>query len=256
MGLGKRIWRLWTLRPYVLACAAFALLVAVSSVASISLSPPGLRARSLEMATATTHVVVDTPRSSVLDLRQNTYSFEALTQRAVLLGNVMANGPVRADIARRARVPADVLMIAAPLTPKVPRAPAGAENQKKAGDILKSTNQYRISIEANPTVPVLDIYAQAPTVNQASELANASVDGLRAYLGTLATDQQIPSRDQIRLLQLGRARGAVINRSVDWQTAFVAFVLTFALACATVIYLSRVLRGLRLAALDDRQPAA
>jgi hypothetical protein len=256
VGLGKRIWRLWTLRPYVLGCFAVSALIAVWSVASVSLSPFGLRSRALEMATATTHVVVDTPRSSVLDLRQNTYSFEALTQRAVLLGNVMANGPVREDIARRAHVPVDVLQISAPLTPKVPRAPAGAENQKHASDLLKSTNQYRIGIEANPTVPVLDIYSEAPTSEAATVLANAAVDGLHEYLQELATRQQIPASDQIRLLQLGRARGAVINKSVDWQTAIVAFVLTFAIACATVIYGSRVLRGLRLAALDDQQAAA
>ena len=34
----------------------------------------------------------------MLDLRQNTYSFEALTQRAILLGNVIANGQVRATV--------------------------------------------------------------------------------------------------------------------------------------------------------------
>ena len=49
------------------------------------------------MASAATHVVVDTPTSTLLDLRQNTYSLEALTSRAVLLGNVIANG----EVARR-----------------------------------------------------------------------------------------------------------------------------------------------------------
>lgn len=256
MGLGKRIFTLWNLRSYVVAALLLSVLIAVWSVFKISLAPPKLTTRAMEMASGTTHVIVDTPRSSVLDLRQNTYSFMALTQRAVLLGNVMANGPVRLDIARRAHVPVQSLQITAPLTPKEPRPPADGQNQKHTTDLVKSTDQYRIDIEANPTVPELDIYSQAPTTEEATILANAAVDGLRRYLGQLAATQQIPAKDQIRLLQLGRARSAVVNRSIDWQVALLAFLLTFGFACATVIFLSRVGRGWQMAALADQRGGA
>ena len=53
-------------------------------------------------------------------------------------------------------------------------------------------------------------------------------------------------------MQLGTARGDVINEGVHWQVALVAFILTFALACATLIFLSRVFRGWRLASLAER----
>jgi hypothetical protein len=255
MGLGKRFWTLWTLRPYVVGCALVALSVALWSVADISLAPPGLKPRALDMATGTTHVVVDTPKTAILDLRQNTYSFESLTQRAVLLGNVMANGPVREAIARRAGVPVEALQIAAPLTAKQPRAAAGSANQKRTGDILKSTDQYRLSIQANPTVPVLDIYSQAPSAKSAEVLANAAVDGLREYLTGLAASKQVPAEDQVKLVQLGRARGTVINQGIDWQVSFLVFVLTFGFACATVIVFSRIRHGWRAAALADRPTA-
>jgi hypothetical protein len=253
MGLGKRIWTLWRIRPFVAVSALLAAFAALWSVADIGVAPPRLTPRALEMATGTTHVVVDTPRSSVLDLRQNTYSFEALTQRAILLGNVIANGTVREAIARRAGVPVDALRVTAPLTRKQPRAPAGSTNQKKASDLLESTDQYRLTIEANPTVPVLDIYSQAPTASKAEVLANAAVDGLKEYLTGLATSQQIPDEDQIRIRQLGRARGTVINEGIDWQVSFLAFVLTFSFACATAIFLSRVERGFRMAQFADQQ---
>ncbi len=253
MRLGSRLWTLWRLRPFVVIATLVSLAVAVWSVASISLSPPALKPRALEMATAATHVVVDTPRSSVLDLRQNTYNFEALAQRAVLLGNVMANGRVREAIALSSDVPADRLQIAAPLTPNQPRAQVGSVSSKHASDIFKTTDQYRLSIQANPTVPVLDIYAQAPNAAAAAALANASVTELRKYLAVLAQTQEIPPKDQIRLLQLGQARGTIINKGIDWQVGFLAFVLTFALASATVIFIARVRRGWRLAASADRE---
>lgn len=255
MRLGKRIWTLWQLRPWVLASVLLALVVAVWSVAKISVLPPGLTPRSLEMATATTHVVVDTPRSTVLDLRQNTDGLQALQQRAFLLGNVMANGPVVAAIARHANVPANRLQVTPPLTPAQLLPSTGSANNSPT-DIVKSNGQYRLSINVNPAVPMLDIYAQAPSAASAAILANAAVDGLRDYLGALATAQHTPPEAQVRLLQLGRADGAVINHGIEWQVAVFAFALSFALACATVIFVSRVRRGWRTEALSEQEAGA
>ena len=215
----------------------------------ISVIPPRLTPRSLQMATATTHVVVDTPRSSILDLSQDTYVLEALRQRAIVLGNVPAQGAVRMAIARRARVPVDSLQVTPPLTATQPRVVEGSANQKHATDILASTDQYRISIQTNPTVPMMDIYSQAPTAQKAEIMANAVVDELRVYLARVAVAQRTPEADQISLVQLGRANGAVINDGIKWQVGLLAFVLTFSVACATVILFSRVREGWRTAEL-------
>ena len=58
---------------------------------------------------------------------------------------------------------------------------------------------------------MMDIYSQAPTAQKAEILANAVVDELRAYLADVAVAQRTPEADQIRLVQLGRANGEVIN---------------------------------------------
>lgn len=255
MSLGKRIWRLWQLRGWVAVVVLLALVAATWSVAKISVLPPKVTPRAIEMATATTHVIVDTPTSSVLDLRQNTDSFQGLTQHAILLGNVIANGAVREAIALRVHVPVDALQVAPPLTPAQPTPTAGAFNNSVSA-IAKSTDQYRLSINADPIVPMLDIYAQAPSAASAAALANAAVDCLRQYLSTLAVTEQTPPRDQIRLLQLGQARGGVVNHGIYWQAALLVFALTFGLGCATVILFSRVRHGWQLAKLDDKHAAA
>ena len=225
---------------WVAGCAALALVMAIWSVAQIGFLPPSLTPRALEMATATTHVIVDTPRSSILDLRQNTYSLEGLRQRAIVLGNVMATGEVRTAIARRSDVPIDLLQVTPPLTPEQPRALAGSANQKHPTDILESTDQYRLSIQTNPTVPMMDVYAQAPTAQSAEDLANGAVIELRNYLANLAEVEHTPEQSQVHLVQLGRADGEVINNGIQWQVAVLAFLLTFTLACATVIFFSRL----------------
>lgn len=245
----RKLWRLkaWVIAGLLLACAA-----AVWSVQKVSLFPPGLSPRTVEIASAKTQVVVDMPKSTILDLRQDTYSLEGLTNRAVLLGNVMASAPVRESIARRADMPVDALQVTPPLTPEQPRATTASGSKRRTTDIFKSNDEYRISIQANPTVPVLYIYTQTPSAESAGKLANAAVEGLSAYLTDLAERQQTPPRKQLQLLQLGMATGEVINEEADWQVALLAFVLTFGAACAVIVFVSRMKRGWRLAALSER----
>jgi hypothetical protein len=252
MKFGARLFSLWNLKAGVTASLVLALLVSLSSVYKISLAPPGLEARSWTIATASSHVVVDTPRSALLDMRQDTYSLQGLSTRAVLLGNVLASAPVRQAIAKRANVPVEALRIDAPLSREQPRPIAEEGKDKKTSDIFKSTDQYRINIQAAPTVPVLDFYAQAPTAESAAALAHAASEELQAYLTKLAARQQTPRNDQIRVVDLGGAPGAVINNGIHWQVPLLSFFLTLGISCATVIWISRVRKGWELAAREER----
>ena len=102
---------------------------------------------------------------------------------------------------------------------------------------------------------MLDIYSQAPNAKSAEVLANAAVDSLRTYLNEVAMVQETPPNEQIKLLQLGRAQGKVINKGIEWQVVFVTFLLAFAASCATVIFIARVREGWRSAALPIRAAA-
>ena len=249
--------QLWRMKLGVVLSLVLALLAAIWSVEKISLTPPGLSLRSgLEMATAHTEVLVDTPQSIMTNLRENSYSIDGLVNRAVVLGNVIASTPVEARIAQRANVPAALLRIQAPITVHVASLPLDSQDARSITDILKSNEQYRIAIDANPTVPMLDIYAQTPTAKSAAALANAAVDELKAYLAGLATSQATPATDQVRIEQLGRATGLVINPGVKYQLALLVFVLTFLLACATTIFISRIRAGWQLEALSDQTAQA
>jgi hypothetical protein len=252
VGIGIRLRKLWGLRGGVALCLALSLFGAVWSVYHFSLGAPWLTPRALEMATASTHVVVDTPTSTVLDLRQSTNDFESLRNRAVLLGNVIAGSTVREAIARRAHLAPGTLRVQAPLTVEQAVPPPDSGNERRTSDIVRSNDQYRLNIQANLSVPMLDIYAQAPTAASAAVLANAAVDELRAYLVRLADAQGTPGPDRIRLLQLGRAEGTVINKGVRWEVALLAFVLTFAFSCATVLFVARVRTGWRQQSLIER----
>jgi hypothetical protein len=82
------------------------------------------------------------------------------------------------------------------------------------------------------------------------------VDELKAYLAGLAGTEATPSKDQIRVEQLGAATGTVLNPGVKYQVALLVFIFTFLFACATTLFVSRVRRGWRLEALSERTAGA
>jgi hypothetical protein len=252
MGFGAHLREVTRRRFGFALCLGLAILAAVWSVARISLAPPGLHSRALEIATASTSVVVDTPKSALLDLRQDTYDLESLKNRAVLLGTVVDSGAVRQFISSRAGIPADQLEVVTPRTANQPRATAKAGEEKHTTDILQPSGQYRIDVEADPTVPILNIYAQAPTKRVAERLADSVVTGVQAYLAGFAQTHGTVAASRVRLEQLGPARGGVINHGVRLQLAIVTFGIVFAGACAALLGLARIRAGWRLAAASER----
>ena len=246
------MWTLWRLRGGVAVALVFAILATGWSLYRLELSPLSIQPRTMTMATARTQVVVDTPGSTMLDLKTGTNNFDSLRDRAILLGNVIASSPVRDDIGRRLGIPGGVIEVAAPRTPERPRSVVGSIAEKKTTDILRSNEQYRLSIQASPTVPLLDIYAESPDAKTSAGLANATVDSLQRYIDDLARRAGTPPRDQVRLRQLGRADGAVINHGVSLRAAFLVFLLTFGAGCATAVLVHRIRRDWHVAALADR----
>ncbi len=234
---------LWGQKIGLAVALAVALIAATRVLFSIGLFPPSLESSSVGLASASTQAIVDTPRSSAIDLRTDTYSFTSLTNRALLLGNVMASLPVREYISRRAGVPAALIRVQAPLTPEQPRVVTDGAHQPKTSDLLRSPEEYRLDVQANPTVPVLDIYAEAPDGKAAAKLANASVEGLRDYLRALASQHGTPLARQVRVVQLGRASGGTIDSGAGLKLAILVFVFVFALASAAVLFVGRVRRG-------------
>jgi hypothetical protein len=104
-------------------------------------------------------------------------------------------------------------------------------------------------------VPILDVYAEAPNRDQAVALANGAVDGLRDYLAGVARIQGVGPTQQVRLSQLGRATGGVINHGVRIQAAVLAFLFAFAITSAAMIFVTRVRRGWREGAPAPPAPA-
>src|SRR5438477_6975073 len=66
--LGIHIRELWRLRAAVAVCVLLAASAGVWTLYKVSLLPPSLTPRAVEMGAASTEVLVDTPDTAILDL--------------------------------------------------------------------------------------------------------------------------------------------------------------------------------------------
>jgi hypothetical protein len=249
MKFGIHLYELWRSRVGLVLSLVFAVAISLTTAYRVTLFPPGLRPKAMEMSAATTHVLVDSPNSVLLHLGVDADQLDEMSQRALLVGNLMGTSPVEQYIARRAGVPAPLIQVSPPLTPAYPRPIAGnPQTTRRTTDLVHSNNQYRINVKWNPTVPWLDIYTEASNVNTAEALANAAVDGTRDYLEAVAASQRVPADQQVRLDQLGLAVGGSVTSGVNVEVAVLVFLFVFALSSAATLVIARVVRGWRLSA--------
>ena len=159
------------------------------------------------VAVASTHVTVDSPEGTLLDPEALIQDYDILIQRAEILGRMLVSPTVLEDTARSAGVPAAQLSGLARDTATVQQALKEPASEERASQILRSRAPYRIEVQGRPDDPVLDIYTQAPTTEQALRLADGSVESLRRYLGALSADNGLSGAQTLVVKQLGEARG-------------------------------------------------
>ena len=227
----------------VAVCASIALAATVFSLYSVSLAPPGLEARSLQQAGASTRVLIDPVDSAITSRHTVTTTFESLTKRASLLSQVMAGGPVREYIGRSAGLPADQIAAIARITENVPSTLTEPDSEARADEIQQSRKPYRLDIQPRPSLPVIDIYAQAPTPAEAERLADGAVAGLRDFIAAEAKQQDADPEEGTALHQLGPAKGAIINGGAKLVIGGLTFLLAFALAGGLWLGIKSARRG-------------
>jgi hypothetical protein len=230
--------------------AVMAVGMALTSVFSFSVLPPAAQKRQLQVAGAATHVLIDAPRSWVLDDAVKPGDFGNLAHRADLLGTLVTSEPVRRSIGQRIGVSPEEIGASTRITANVTNALSQSNSEERATQLLLSHRRYQLDVQTTPGRPILNIFAQAPSVPEAERLADAAVAALREYVDRQTFARRIAPRWRIRLEQLGAARGGVINGGSVPQI----FVLTFLVAlsgCACLLLLAgRVRRGRRAIAAE------
>jgi hypothetical protein len=243
MLIGLYLRELWRHKLGLAVAGLVAALATIQVVWGLSLAPPRIGKDSLQMASASAELVVDTPRSSAVDPEVDSFTLKSLSNRALILGNVMASPPVREYIAEQAGVPLEKVRVEPPLTAMQPRPIADSAHSPHISDLIKRPDEYRLSVQATPQAPVLSLYAVAPTAAGAQALTTSAVEGLRSYLDSVDRSQKVPADSQVRLERLGVAQSGAIAATASFQLGVLTFLVVFALGCVAILALERVRRG-------------
>jgi hypothetical protein len=157
----------------------------------------------------------------------NSYLYESLVNRATLFGNVMVSPPVLANLARAIGVRPNRIQATAPMTANVPRALIDPGSGGSATDIIASPDRYKLQVQADPSVPILHVYTQAPSKQAAVRFATAAVQAATSYLQQLQSLGKIRPGQQVTVEQLGSAQGGIANPGAPIQIALLVFVGVF-----------------------------
>jgi hypothetical protein len=207
----------------------------------------------LEVAAATTHVLIDYPGASIIDRVTLPQDLRSLQNRAELYGRLMTSTPVLTAIGKRAGLAPDQISGVADITFPAPIQFTEAGSEEHANQIRASRAPYRLELQADPVQPLLAIYSEAPSLPEALRLANSAILGLQDYLRELARQQGFPVQELAQLRQLGSASGGVTNGSARVVIGGLTFITAFALSFVVMFVL--VGRPLRRREQDVHKPA-
>ncbi len=235
-------WR--RLRPLA-ALLALAALAAVLAGYKPSLSPPGLHPRGVTLASAHAQLLVDSSQSEVADIEQitefrATLAAELALNYTLYLQSDTATGTLGQDIGLgdrhvAASGPYTLLLGQTNYAPTRPSPP-----QPQTVD-----HSYRLLVDVDGARPMIDLYAQTPTVHSAVALVNAARAVLQSYVSEQQTGHPLAAGEAVVLRPLGPPIAGVVDPGVRWQLMVFAFALVL-LVGGSLLWARRYRRGRRL----------
>ncbi len=242
MELARTLKSLWIRRRLVALGAVVAALAALFSVYSPGLFPPSLTSRTNVFATASTQLLVDAPDSAFADLENDLTPLET---RASVFARFLASPVALQLIAKEAGVPVSAIEAQGPYDINLPVIQQEPTAEHRSSQIIGEGAIYRLRFENNPVLPVVSVFAQAPTEAEAVELANAAPRALRAYIAGIQAQQDTPESRRVVIRKLGDATGGVVNAGANVQIALLVFLVVFGVWCMLLIPAQTIARGWR-----------
>jgi capsular polysaccharide biosynthesis protein len=238
-----------TLRQHKLALALiFALAVTAALVTGykVSLNPPKLASRSVPSGQATTQILIDSPQSAIADLKQDA---APLVTRATVFAQLMTSSTIRDRISQATGIPAAQITSEGPFS-----GPGEAQNvvtpsEARGGQVRAQTHPYRLTFVAQDQIPLVSVYASAPTAALAAKLANGVFIAVNRYVDEIARTDATNPAHRVTVRQLGSAGAATVHSGASKAVMALAFLAVMIFGCLAIIATAAVRQ--RGAAVDE-----
>lgn len=250
MELARTLRSLWRRRRLVAVGVAIAFVAALLSVYQVSLFPPSLAGRTNVFATASTQILVDTPDSAFANIGDD---IESLNARATVFSRFLASPAALGLIARKAKLPMDGIEAQGPYDQNLPEFQQAPTAEKRSSQIIGEGALYRLRFENNPELPIISVFAQAPTEDEAVRLAAAAPAALRSYIEAIQARQQTPENRQVEIRKLGGSTAGVVDAGANRQIAALVFIVVLIGWCMLLVPAQTIARGWREVGEEERR---
>jgi hypothetical protein len=226
---------LWRRRIAVGVGVLAALAAAVLATYQVSVLPPDLRANQAPSRSALARVLIDTPDSLVAGVRAK--GSGSIVTRASLLGGLLASDHASRIIAAKMGLRPAALAVSGPDAAAPVVATPLAE---QAVGVTQPLQPYVVSVEVDPTMPIVSFSATAPDPRGAVKLANAATTALFSVARTATA-----GAGEVRIERLGKPQigtesvGPAEVKAIAGAIAFLVF------WCSTVVVLDGFIRRRR-----------
>ncbi len=182
--------------------------------------PPKLEPRITSLGVASKQLLLDGWRSPLLDRRFDT---EPLAARAGTFAQVLSSPAVLQAAARKTGIPVERITSEGPYVGQAAPWNVVVPSEARSNQVTAERRVYRLSFVTRQTLPMVTIYAQGPTPEDAARLAEGTYQALHDYLARLAADiEPAPSRP-IVLRDMGPAASGPLPGGIGKAVIVLAF---------------------------------
>jgi hypothetical protein len=231
---------LWSRKLLLAFGVPLAILAAVASVSNVSLLPPGKSEGTLEYFSARTQILVDSKDSSIADLHRD---MTPMVARANVYSRFLTTPAALRVIGQNAHVPPADIYAEGPYQLGQARFIQEPTAEKRGSQLVGRKARYRLRFDSDPELPIVTVYAEAPSGRAATMLAEGASTGLADYVTKLQDQQGIAERRRVDIRQLGSTIGSPVTAGAGSKVAVFVFIVVFGLWCLTLLMVRRLIKG-------------
>jgi hypothetical protein len=259
------------LRHKVVLAAIIALALLAAVLTAFRVGSGGIEKRSTSVGAATSQILVDSAESTLVKGAASD-QLAALGTRASVYAQYLSSREAVNKIAHEMHVNPLLITASGPFSEGTGIRDYGEQGaESRATDLVDESKAWRLVFKAQEDVPIITVYATAPTLQGSLDLAQSSFNVLTGYIGELkreaAREERInpepkpvvsssgPLINDIVVRQLGQPQGGLVGGSADMMLMMLAFVGVFGIGCLVFAIASGFMRHWRLAGEMERLDA-
>lgn len=256
------------LRHKRVLAAILAVAVLAAILTAFKVGPGGIERRSTAVGAATSQILVDSSESTLVKGAASD-QLAALGTRASVYAQYLSSREAVGKIAREMNVNPLLITASGPFSEGTGIRDYGEQGaESRATDLVAEDKSYRLVFKAQEDVPIITVYATAPTVPGSLDLARSSYKVLSGYIDELKAQASkeakvdpepkleassaTPLISDIIVRQLGQPEGGLVGGSADLMLMVLAFVGVFGIGCLVFAVGSGFMRHWRLAGEMER----